>query len=261
MRNTFICLLIITFVFSGIYSCNKATPEQSPVPAITEQLMGTQGSLSPNPGALHNIIVWAYMSAKPQEQAEFTKSEVLQMTRDMLSIMSDKECYQDLGDIDLLAAEMLTGMEAMGYFNASGKLKNSQELKELPLYTDNEQPLQKVLNKINMNPASSVSEFIAAAKADMQTLSQTAYSKSALGFNSIIDSSEALIPRLTSLGIPTIFLPDASHLRIAYADAKGYTEGTKAAQDQGKNVVQQDIWGLTYSTTRSVQQLKRELGI
>lgn len=260
MRHTFICLLIISFVFSGIYGCSKSTPEQSPAPATTEQVMGAQGSLSPDPGALHNIVVWAYLSVKPEEQTEFTKAEVLQMTRDMLSIMTDKGCYQDLGDIDLLAAEMLSGMEEMGYFNASGKLKNSQELKELPLYTDNNHPLQKVINKINQHPTSSVTEFIAAAKTDMNTLSQTAHSKSALGFNSIIDSSEALIPRLMSLSIPTIFLPDASHLRIAYADAKGYTEGTKAAQNQGKNVVQQDIWGLTYSTTRSVQQLKRELG-
>lgn len=260
MRHTFICLLIITFLFSGIYGCNKSTPEQSPAPAIQEQVMGSQGNLSPDPGALHNIVVWEYMSIKPEEQIEFTKAEVLQMTRDMLSIMKDNDCYQDLGDIDLLAAEMMSGMEEMGYFNTSGKLKNSQELKLLPLYTDNEQPLQKVINKINLNQSSSVTEFIVAAKADMNTLSQSAHSKSALGFNSIIDSSEALIPRLMSLGIPTIFLPDASHLRIAYADAKGYTEGTKAAQNQGKNVVQQDIWGLTYSTTRSVQQLKRELG-
>lgn len=261
MRHTFSCLLILSCVFSGIYSCNKSKPQQGPAPAITERVMGAQGSLNPDPGALHNIVVWAYMSVNPEEQIDFTKAEVLQMTRDMLSIMKDKACYQDLGDIDLLAGEMMSGMEEMGYFNASGKLKNSQELKALPLYADNEQPLQKVINKINLNQTTSVTEFIAAAKTDMNTLSHTAHSTAALGFNSIIDSSEALTPRLMSLGIPTIFLPDASHLRIAYADAKGYTEGTKAAQNQGKNVVQQDIWGLTYSTTRSVQQMKRELGI
>lgn len=261
MKNTFTCLFVIAFVFSGIYACNKSKPERSSA-ADKVQFSAVHGSLNLNPGGLHNKVVWTYMNNKPQEQTEFTKADVLQMTRDILAIMSDNGYYEGyINDVDMLSAEMLAGMEAMGYFNTAGTLKSAQELKELHLYPDDDNLLQKVINKINANPTSSVTEFIQSAKADMNTLSNTAYHNEALAFKSIIDSSAAFVPDFMIISLPTIFLPSASNLRIAYADAKGYTEGTKAAQNLGKNAVQQDIWGMTYSTTRSVQQFKRELGI
>lgn len=263
MKNTFTCLCSIILVLSGLYGCRKAEPQQqfSAVPAEIQS--GTaHSSLNPNPGALHNRVVWTYMSAHPEEQAIFTKMDVLQMIREVLTIMADEGYYEGhLDEPGALSSEMLAGMEAMGYFTGSGYLKNSQELKELRLYVNDDDPLQKVINKINLKQSSTVADFILAAKSEMNTLDATVYAAQVTAFNSIIDSSAAMTPRFVNFALPTIFLPSASNLRIAYADAKGYTEGTRAAQNQGKNTVQQDIWGMTYSTTRSVQQFKRELGL
>lgn len=262
MKNTFTCLLSILLIFSGIYGCNKNGLQQLPAPATQLQSVTGYGNLNPNPGALHNKVVWAYMSAYPQEHIDFTKTDVLQMTREVLGIMADEGYYEGhLDDLGALATEMLAGMEAMGYFNSSGHLKNTQELKELQLYPNNDNPLQQVINKINLNQSSTTAGFILAAKSEMNTLTATTYEFQAMAFNSIIDSSAAFIPRFMTFTLPTIFLPSASDLRIAYADAKGYTEGARAAQNLGKNSVQQDIWGMTYSTTRSIQQFKRELGM
>lgn len=260
MKNTFTCLLSFLLVFCGIYGCNKNEPQQPSVPSAQLQSATGHGNLNPNPGALHNKVVWVYMSAHPQEQLTFTQTDVLQMTRDVLGIMADEGYYEGyLDDLGALATEMRAGMEALGYFNSSGHLKGTQELKELPLYPNNDHPLQQVINKINFNQNNTTAEFILAAKSEMNTLTGTAYELQAMAFNSIIDSSAAFTPQFINFALPTIFLPSASNLRIAYADAKGYIEGTKAAQNQGKNTVQQDIWGMTYSTTRSIQQFKREL--
>lgn len=262
MKNTFTCLLSFTLIFSGIYGCNKNEVKQHPTPVAQLQSATGHNSSTLNHGALHNKVVWAYISAKPQEQTAFTKAEVLQMTRDILTIMADEGYYEGhLEEPEVLSAEMLAGMEAIGYFNTSGKLKSTQELKELPLYADNDNPLQKIINKINLIQAGTGADFILAAKNEMNNLSGTAFQATALAFNSIIDSSYAMTPVLVTFALPSLMLPSASNLRVAYADAKGYTEGTKAAQDLGKNSLQQDIWGMTYSTTRSVQQLKRELGM
>ncbi|GEM_PF-1655168 len=262
MKNTFTCLWSMLLIFSGIYGCNKKEPQQPYSPAAQLQYATGHGNLNPNPGALHNKVVWVYMSAHPQEQLAFTQTDVLQMTRDVLSIMADEGYYEGhLDNPGALATEMLAGMEAMGYFNSSGHLKSSQELKELQLYANNDNPLQQVINKINVNQSNTTAEFILAAKSEMNTLTTTAYATQAMAFNSIIDSSAAITPRFINFALPTVFLPSASDLRIAYADAKGYIEGSKAAQNQGKNTVQQDIWGMTYSTTRSIQQFKRELGM
>lgn len=262
MKNTFTCLLSIIFVFSGIYGCNKNEPHRLSAPAAQLQSATGHGNLNPNPGALHNKVVWTYMSSHPQEQIAFTKMDVLQMTRDVLGIMADEGYYGGhLDNPGALATEMLAGMEAIGYFNSSGHLKSTQELKELQLYANNDNPLQQVINKINLNQSNTTTEFILAAKSEMNTLTATPYEFQATAFNSIIDSSAALVPPFMDFTLPTVFLPSASELRIAYADAKGYIEGSKAAQNQGKNTVQQDIWGMTYSTTRSIQQFKRELGM
>lgn len=262
MKNTFTCLLSILLIFPGIYGCNKNEPRQPSAPAAQLQSATGHGNLNPNPGALHNKVVWTYMSAHPQEQTAFTQTEVLQMTRDVLGIMADEGYYEDhLNDLGALATEMLAGMETIGYFNSSGHLKSAQELKELQLYTNNDHPLQQVINKINLIQSNTTTELILAAKSEMNTLTTTAYATQAIAFNSIIDSSAALVPSFMTFSLPTVFLPSASDFRIAYADAKGYIEGTKAAQNQGKNTVQQDIWGMTYSATRSIQQFKRELGM
>ncbi|OJV54725.1 MAG: hypothetical protein BGO31_07070 [Bacteroidetes bacterium 43-16] len=259
MRNTLTYLLLLSFIFSGIYACNKSEHDTAKTNA-GEQASAIHGTLNMNPGALHNEVVSSYMSDHPQGQTDFSKAEVLQMTKDILLIMSEKDYYEGyLLQVDDLAAEMLLGMEASGYFNASGKLKSAQELKELKLYPDNNS-LQKVIDKINVNPTDSLEEFIVFAQTGMNTLLNSAYHAEALAFNSIIDSSAASAPRIMSSVLPTILFPSGSEIRVAYADAKGYTEGTKTAKDLGKNVVQQDIWGMTYSTTRSAQQLKRELG-
>ncbi len=260
MKNTFTCLFSMFLIFSGIYGCKK-NEQQQPVAAVQVQSSTTHGSLNQNPGALHNKVVWTYINNNPQEQKEFTKTEVLQMTRDVLNIMSDGGYYEGaLNDIDGLASEMLAGMEAIGYFTASGKLKSIQELKELPLHADNDHPLQKAIYKINLLQTEAAT-FIPAAKSEMNNLSGTDFQGTGAAFNSIIDSSYAMTPGLVTFALPSIILPSASNLRIAYADAKGYTEGTKTARDLGKNSLQQDIWGMTYSTTRSVQQLKRELSM
>lgn len=260
MKNTFTCLFSMLLICSGIYGCAK-NEQQQPVAAVQVQSSTTHGSFNQNPGALHNKVVWTYMNNNPQEQIAFTKTDVLQMTRDVLGIMADEGYYEGhLDDIGTLATEMLAGMEEMGYFTISGQLKSTQELKDLPLYSSTDNLLQKVINKINLNQSSTAAEFIAAAHDEMNSLTSTAYETQAVAFNSIIDSSSALVPRFMNFALPAILLPSGSNLRIAYADAKGYLEGTKAARDLGKNTLQQDIWGMTYSTTRSAQQFKREIG-
>lgn len=261
MKNTFTCLLGIILIFPGIYSCSKNEPQQYAAPAAQPQSATGNYHFNPNPGALHNKVVRAYISANPQEQSVFTKAEVLQMNRDLLSIMADEGYYEgQLDNLTILAEEMLAGMEAIGYFNAAGTLKSTQELKELPLYADNDNPLQKAIHKINLQQTDAAA-FIQAAKSEMNNLSGTAFQATALSFSSIIDSSYAMTPGLVTFVFPSITLPSAGTIRVAYADAKGYIEGTKAAQDLGKNSLQQDIWGMTYATTRSVQQIKRELGM